>query len=148
MARFFVGPLTLCQFTPAEKPPLKSSLYCRLAGVLLQDLNVCSSERFIVLLIQNGTADFKTGCEALMLPALALSPTFKYTAVFPAEPRKLQTSSRKVARTKGPETQTGRGCSAVLSTALFGFWGPELGAAAPQNEGSFIAARLGFLLNS
>lgn len=61
---FLWAPLMLCQFTPAEKPPLKSSLYCRLTGVLLQDLNICSSERFIILLIQNGTTDFKTGCEA------------------------------------------------------------------------------------
>lgn len=82
--------------------------------------------------------------QILRLGVKHLFPTIKYTAVFPAEPRKLQTSSRKVARKKGPETQTGRCCSAVLSTALFGFWGPELGAAAPQNEGPFIAARLGF----
>lgn len=143
---FLWAPLKLCQFIPSEKKaPLKSSLNLCLTSILLQDLNIRSSERFIFLLIQNGTSDFKTRWEMLILPTPALFPTLKCTVVFPAELENCKhLSSRNVAGTKGPKAQPGGGCSAVLSTATCVFWAPELGSPAPQNKEPFITARLGF----
>lgn len=107
----------LNQFTQAEKPPLKSSLNLCLS-VLLQDLNICSPERFVILLMQNGTLDFKTGCDMLVLPAYVFSPHWMQCFIS-AQPGKLQMPSRSMARA---ETQTGGGCSATLSTAPFAVW--------------------------
>lgn len=132
---FLWAPLKLCQFTPAEKPPLRSSLPLCLTNASLLDLSSCPSERLITLLIQNGTLDLRTGCEAVMLPAPALFSS--HLNVLPHS----QNCKHLCSRNKG--TQTGGG-SEEPPTTLFGLWAPELGSAAPQKERPFIAARLGF----
>jgi len=106
---------------------------------------MCASERFIILLNRSGTSDFKTECEMLMLPALALFPAFKCTAVFPAEPGKVQRSVHlECGWSKGTWDTNWR---RLLSSAFYShIWvlGSRAGLCCPSEQRAFYCCQVGF----